>query len=269
MRAAAVFASITVANDVREAWLGLATARRRLGDTAGAAEALAAALRRHVPGPGIVALADAIALAAGAPGWCGLSSDGEPMVHPAPGLRAPVRIAAGHDGIRVATVDGRHLLGSPTDVAAINATVGCVETREGGLTGWAWHPGDSSVDPVLTIRPVKGRGGIRFTASDLDVRIEETGLLGRPRGFTMPAPRLEGMQGLLHVQGRDGKDLSGSPLDPRAERDASAAAATVLARLYPAARAPLPPPAPPPAMPVAATIPRLIGALSGAVRRPM
>ena len=49
MRAAALFAAISAENDVREAWLGLATARRRLGDAAGAAEALAAALRRHVP----------------------------------------------------------------------------------------------------------------------------------------------------------------------------------------------------------------------------
>ena len=45
---------------------------RRLGDAAGAAEALASALRRHVPDPGFAALADAIARDAGAPGWCGL-----------------------------------------------------------------------------------------------------------------------------------------------------------------------------------------------------
>ena len=59
MRASALFATICGTSDVREAWLGLATARRRLGDAAGAAEALATALRRHVPDPGFAALADA------------------------------------------------------------------------------------------------------------------------------------------------------------------------------------------------------------------
>ena len=76
MRASALFATICGTSDVREAWLGLATARRRLGDAAGAAEALAAALRRHVPDPGFATLADLIARDAGAPGWCGLSGDG-------------------------------------------------------------------------------------------------------------------------------------------------------------------------------------------------
>ena len=85
MRAAALFAAISAETDVREAWLGLATARRRLGDATGAAEALAAALRRHVPDPGFAALADAIARDAGAPGWCGLSGTGDPIVRPTPG----------------------------------------------------------------------------------------------------------------------------------------------------------------------------------------
>ena len=53
---------LTAAHDVREAWLGLATARRRLGDPAGAARRLAQALRRHVVDPGHRrASADAIA----------------------------------------------------------------------------------------------------------------------------------------------------------------------------------------------------------------
>ena len=58
MRAVALFSAISAENDVREAWLGLATARRRLGDAIGAAAALAAGLRRHVPDPGFAALAD-------------------------------------------------------------------------------------------------------------------------------------------------------------------------------------------------------------------
>ena len=88
---------------------------------------------------------------------------------------------------------------------------------DGGLTGWAWHPGDPGVDPVLTISRAKGRGQIRVTATDTEARIDDSGLLARPRGFTVPADALKGLPGLLHVRGRDGKDLLGSPLDPRAE----------------------------------------------------
>ena len=81
-RAAALFATISAANDVREAWFGLATARRRLGDVAGAASALASALARHAPDGTLAALSDAIAREAGAPGWCGLSGDGKPTIRP-------------------------------------------------------------------------------------------------------------------------------------------------------------------------------------------
>ena len=165
MRAAALFAAISGTSDVREAWLGLATARRRLGDAAGAAEALAAALRRHVPDPGFAALADAIARDAGAPGWCGMSGDGKVTLNSPPphagggwGEGAVVTSRRGRGWICVVAADGRELLGSPIDVAAITATVGCVSCRDGGLTGWAWHPGDPSVDPVLTVRPANGRG---------------------------------------------------------------------------------------------------------------
>ena len=228
MRASALFAAISGTSDVREAWLGLATARRRLGDAAGAAEALAAALRRHVPDPGFAALADAIARDAGAPGWCGMSGDGKVTLECVP---LPMREADGGRGpsprstparkgrgrICVVAADGRELLGSPIDVAAITATVGCVSCRDGGLTGWAWHPGDPSVDPVLTIRPANGRGRLSVTASDTGIRIDSSGLLARPRGFTVPAAALKGLTGLLHVRGRDGRDLLGSPLDPRAE----------------------------------------------------
>jgi predicted Zn-dependent protease len=50
MRAASLFGAITDASDVREAWFGLAMARRRLGDVTGAADALGEALARHAPG---------------------------------------------------------------------------------------------------------------------------------------------------------------------------------------------------------------------------
>ena len=213
-RAAALFGAIIAESDVREAWLGLATARRRLGDAAGAAEALAAALRRHVPDPGFARLADAIARGAGAPGWCGMSGEGE-IITSAPTRSPKGRRGSPAQAIDVTSPDGRHLLGSPIDVAAIKATAGCVSAQDGGLVGWAWHPGDPGTDPLLTIRPAKGRQRLTITASDTSVQIDHSGLLGRPRGFNVPTARLKGLTGLLHVQGRDGKDLLGSPLDPR------------------------------------------------------
>ncbi len=260
MRAAALFAAISAANDVREAWFGLATARRRLGDAAGAADALAEALARHVPDRKRAALADAIAREAAAPGWCGLSGDGRLTIHRRPAVgKVELRL----DGRRVAMVAGRlppgwqdarmlavttrhgeHLLGSPINIAAITAIVGCVSSRDGALTGWAWHPGDPDADPALTIRAASGgrradaSGGkpITIAAKDASVRIDNSGLLARPRGFIVPAETLKGLTGLLHVRGRDGRDLLGSPLDPRAEQIVGAAAAATLARLYPAAR---------------------------------
>ncbi len=262
MRAAAIFATISAENDVREAWLGLATARRRLGDAAGAAVALAAALRRHVPDAGFAALADAIAREADAAGWCGLSGDGVVTVRPTRADHGPLPLTPSRRGrgkVTVTARDGRHFLGSPIDVAAITAAVGCVSGKDGGLAGWAWHSGDPNVDPILTIRPENGRGRITLTASDTDVRIDHSGLLGRPRGFTVPAAALRGLSGLLHVEGRDGRDLLGSPLNPKAELEAGAAAADMLARVYPAARGRAPRPIAPAAIPVAtmvAAVPR-------------
>ena len=220
MRAAALFGAIGAETDVREAWLGLATARRQLGDPSGAAEALALALRRHVPAPQAAALADAIAREAGAPGWCGMAVDGTLTVRcqPAPEAYDPLPATASRKGkgrfVAVTAPDGRHLLGSPIDGAAIVATAGCVTARDGGITGWAWHPGDPDLDPVLTIRPVRGRGQIVATATDTEIEAGG-GPLSRPRGFTVAATELQSLRGPLRVLGRDGRDLLGSPLDPR------------------------------------------------------
>ena len=124
------------------------------------------------------------------------------------------------------------------------------------MTGWAWHPGDPDTDPVLTIRPAKGRGEISITATDTSTAIDNSGLLARPRGFLVPAEALRGFSGPLHVVGRNGRDLLGSPLDPRAELTSNTAAAATLARLYPAGdgdQRPLPLVAPP-AIPVTANV---------------
>jgi GT2 family glycosyltransferase len=238
-RAADLFARVTAEHDVREAWLGLASAHLRLGNAASAANALARGLQRHVVDPSFAPLADAIARATGAPGWCGMTREGTIEMHRSRGAGP--------------------LLGSPIDRAAILATLGCVSAEGGGLTGWAWHPGNPNTDPVLTIRSSTGRRHLTITASDAAKSIANGGLLARPRTFAVPAEALTTFRGPLHVQGRDGKDLLGSPLDPRAELDANAAAARLLAARHPARHAKPRPsnPVAPVALPVATTVPRL------------
>jgi hypothetical protein len=84
--------------------LGLATARHRLGDAAGAAGALTEALARHVIGRGLEALAGAVVRDAGAPGWCSPSGDGTVTVGPH-GLERQVEVKL--DGRRAQRAGGR------------------------------------------------------------------------------------------------------------------------------------------------------------------
>ena len=280
-RAAALFAFVAERDDLHEAWLGLAAARRRLGDPAGAAAALGRALSRHSPAPDIGAMADAIAGEAGVPGWCGLSGDGELILHPVacradrhPDGRNAARIALRLDdralparttrlpagweraGSLWVIADGQALLGSPISIRAVRRVAGCVTARDGGLVGWAWHPGDPERDPVLSVRADTGRRQVRLTAVDRTVAIDTPTVLARPRGFCVPAAALADMRGLVHVLDRDGNDLLGSPLEPGAEQRMAVAATVMLSRLYPAtplrARTGSPPPpvgAAPPALP--------------------
>ena len=195
--------------DAREAWVGLSGARFRLGDHGGAAHALDNALRRHVPAAGIDALADAVARAAGLPGWCGLLGAGDPVVHPVEGVATEITV----DGWSV-SANGTHLLGSPLDVAAIRRVIGFVEACDGGVQGWAAHPGDPGSNPMVTVLDAVGRVLKRIECTAEDVWVPgNNGLLG-PRGFRVPASQLKGISGPLRAIGRDGADLLGSPLDP-------------------------------------------------------
>ena len=96
VRAAALFRKIAEAEDVRSAWLGLAAARLSLGDAAGAADALAEALARHVPDAALRSarnsVADMIASQSGSAGWCGIAGDGQIVVRPAISGTAEIRL---------------------------------------------------------------------------------------------------------------------------------------------------------------------------------
>ncbi len=223
--AADLFAGIAARHDVQEVWLGLCAARRLAGDLDGAASALTAGLSRHVlADPATVAaLAADVVRRSGAVGWCGVRPDGALTV--ACSGRAAVTAEA--DRLSV-MLDGRHLLGSPLNLAAMRRVEGCVWAADGVLTGWAWHPGDAGRDPVLEVGPPDGGAVRRVTATDQGIRAPRP--LARARGFTVT-----GITGPVSVRGADGRDLAGSPLDAAAESRAAAQAAASIARTLPVA----------------------------------
>jgi GT2 family glycosyltransferase/glycosyltransferase involved in cell wall biosynthesis len=242
--AAEAFADLAAQHDVREVWIGLAAARQRHGDVAGAAAALAASLAGHAlrGDEEWFRFADGLAAAAGAAGWCGMRGDGTLVVRPVGRARAviladgqPVRGRLVPPGVRLVrvTVGGADLLGSPVCADKIRRVEGFVACRDGGLEGWAWHPGDAGRDPVLWLEPLAGGAAQRIVASDLSIATVRP--LARPRGFGVSAARLAAIAGPVRVRGAEGRELMGSPLDPGQEARAAAAAATAIARVLPLA----------------------------------
>ena len=232
-RAARLFQDLGDRHSLPEAWTGLAACARLLGDTECAAFATAAALRASVPTPTLQALAAAVAPAAGYPGWCGLDGDGGVHVGAARGVRVsldgvPVKPVWSGDrgqlpvGWRTARLlevdrDGVPCLGSPLGIAAIIAVEGLVEAKDGGLAGWAWHPADPARDPVLTLH------GLTITATGAAADLALDRPLARPRRFAVEAALIG--DGAFPVQGPDGRNLLGSPIDPGLERRTAAALA--------------------------------------------
>ncbi len=227
-----------------EASLLLSAARHQTGQFAEAAAALAAMLQTNLIGDtdGLADLANTIAHDSGAPGWCGVTRDGAPVLGlPGPGpavltldgrrLRAgTTRLPAG-GALLAVTVADRHCLGSPIDLRRARRIEGVVAVAEGGLEGWAWQPGDPAAEPEIRVLPADGRGGFSITATDQNIAASQP--LARPRRFHIPAVRLAGLRRPLRVTGADGIDLAGSPLDPDAEARAAIAIARAVARRFP------------------------------------
>ncbi len=265
-RSADLFGPIAERHDIREAWMGLAAAQLRLLTPWQAADALSRALSRHVPQRDIAALAGDITRSTGAPGWCGLHFDGTLALHPhrpgtvaialdgrpVKGTRLPAGWASGL--VLSVTIDGQHLLGSPVDIRAIRRTAGLVDTKDGGLAGWAWHPADPSRIAGLVVTDATGRRSLRVQADDTGVIIPDLGPLAHPRGFAVPAAALAGFAGPLHVRDQDGRDLYGSPLALGALVAAAATAAAAIGRGY-GSRLPSAGTALPPALPADLPLP--------------
>ncbi len=216
-RAATLLRRLSDRQDSREIWLALASVRHRQVAFDAAAVALGRALSGHAwPGtPTLEELAGHIALGAGFPGWCGVTSGGELVVR-ASGVRVRAdgvtmrgrRVAAGIQKVEV-TAGGAQLLGSPLLVARMRRVEGIVQARDGGLTGWAWHPGAPDLDPTLSVR-AQGRVVARLTATGGDIMAVSA--LARPRGFAVAAEVLAGVVGPIEVAAADGVPLLGSPL---------------------------------------------------------
>ena len=240
--ACAVLEPMAARVESREALLLLAAARLAVGQEAPARAALEAMLSCHLvaPGPELAALARTLAQRAGAPGWCGVAPDGTAWAASAAGGRAefvldgrawtPGLVPPDAALLEVA-IGGRACLGSPVDLRRARRVEGLVAAHEGGLEGWAWHPGSPETDPVLAVVSADGRRRIALVADDTS--ITAGGPLARPRRFHVPAGRLAALAPPLRVQGPDGRDLPGSPLDPAAELRAAMAAARAVARRFP------------------------------------
>ncbi len=189
--AAAAFAQVAAENDSASAWLGLALAQQKLGDTTGAATALAKLLARHcLPSePGFMKLAAQIARSAGYDGFCGVTAAGEVQ----------------KSGI------GR-LLGEPLDMAALARVMGLVAAKKNGLSGWATRPAWSEAPPDLIFQDASGKQRAVKFGRPLPAD-DDAPLLPR-HSFRISPAQLRGLIPPFSLLGPDGAHLMGSPLDP-------------------------------------------------------
>lgn len=257
--AAALLLPIARSVGTREAWIGIAIARRLQGLPQEAAHMLEEALGRTVidaDDASTATIAGSIAAEAGAAGWCGIdpsgrlvvaaidqglgldaSIDGRPL-ELRRGTGSVLEAALGEGWERAASVrvrgfrrDGpRRLLGGELDLAAMVRVDGCVAAGPGGtLTGWATRPGAPAMPPALMLLSDARVPIAPIVAS----RAQDRTLPGRPFGSLLHGFEIDPADlppGLVHVVDGQGRDLPGSPLDPGLERRAAASRARASAR---------------------------------------
>jgi len=238
--ALALFSRVAAEHDVFAAWLGAAAAARLAGKSGHAAADLAMALANHaVPDTReLGGLADAIAREGQAPGWCRIGPDRRLGIHPGGtrcSERADGRVVAWRHGEIVppetrlvsVTMRGRHLLGSPLRVGRMFRVEGVVSVSDGGVAGWAWHPGAPDRAPQLFLAMGGEVPPMRLKLAG--VAPDGLGPFVRAAGFEVA---LREFAGIVHVRDADGGELTGSPLLPGADRRfAACMARSVEARL--------------------------------------
>jgi GT2 family glycosyltransferase len=250
-RASQIFARLATRYVSREVWTGLAVSRRNLGDLKGAAQAVSSALATLEPDATLAGVADMLVRQLGGPGWCGATVDGTLDIHVTDdrcrieleidgrwrrNLRAGKLALSGGQwraAHKISVIaNGVHLLGSPLAARAVRRIEGCVTACDGAIIGWAWHPSDPTIEPVIAVSAASGEK-LTVVASNETGDMTRTSLLGRPRSFRLSADRLRRMAAPFHLRGSDGADLLGSPLDPGREQRAAAAAAEALRAAFP------------------------------------
>ncbi len=252
---AEILAGLAARFDLRIAWLGLAEARRREGDAGGAAAALGRALSGHVGALDgqLAGLAETLAAASGAPGWCAVTREGTALtLLLAPGtdpraLRltrdgAPLRLRFAGARARLPArgeslalrLGGADLLGSPIRLAALRRISGVVWADQGGLAGWAWHPAEPDRLAELVLRDRRGRLIRQFLARDETILALGPEPLARPRGFRLGVAELAEFAAPFSLASAAGENLLGSPLDPGAALGAARAQVRAIAWAFPA-----------------------------------
>jgi GT2 family glycosyltransferase/glycosyltransferase involved in cell wall biosynthesis len=243
------FRSLVTASDTVPAHRGLVAAAAQIGDRDALTRSVGELLSRFAPPTDteFPSLAARAAVAAGLAGWCGADASGNVTAS------AEARVSFALDGRTIAarrrpdgrwalpaswtagevltvTADGRHLLGSPIDLARRRMVEGFVEAADGGLRGWAWCPADPEATVRLTAGSALGRQPpIALDAKGLAQFPSMDGLTA-PKPFDLPAERLRHHPGLLYVRDSAGRDLTGSPLDPGLWAGSAMAAAQLMAR---------------------------------------
>jgi glycosyltransferase involved in cell wall biosynthesis len=217
-RAARLYRRLLGTIDIGAAWFGLAAAELRSGSARAAREALHSGLSRHAPRPDFSAIADQIAEANGAPGWCGLRADGTIVARSANGVPVQIRVDGRltpslnlPDGWRraskVAVMAGRRpLIGSPISTRAISRIEGTFERSEGRIRGWAWHPGDPAHNPLLSI--TIGDQITTLTATTVIEAPPDMRPLAMVRSFEVALPATFNESTTVAVRGLDGEPLS-------------------------------------------------------------
>ncbi len=170
----------------------MAICAQMLGDAATAAKAVESLLHRHcVPeDTSFPAFARHVAISAGYDGYQGYTAS----------------------GLSVSEGTGR-LLGAHPDLAAISRLEGLVEWKNGGLSGWAVRPAWPDQPPRLTLTDGAGRTLAVTCGKALPVD-EAAPFLPRYR-FRISSDKLDGFCPPFMLSGPDGRQLMGSPLDPR------------------------------------------------------